>query len=76
MANDLVLLLQRRFNLTEAEASVTLAIGEGRRLADIANGRGVSVHTVRNQLKSAFVKTHCRRQSEIVLLVQSLRQNP
>lgn len=42
--------------LTAAERAVALALLEGDRPAQIASRRGVSVHTVRTQIKSIYVK--------------------
>jgi AraC-like DNA-binding protein len=43
--------------LTQAEARVALAITRGESLDEIARARGVTVATVRTQLKSVFSKT-------------------
>ena len=48
------------------------ALYEGLALNDIADTNAVSIHTVRNQLKSAFAKTDTRRQGELVALVAQL----
>jgi len=59
-------LMKHAFGLTEAEASVVVSLCAGQSLTDIAHQRGVSVETVRNQLKMSFTKTGCRRQTELV----------
>lgn len=61
--------LRARYGLTAAETSLALALGKGGSLADIAAQRGVSVHTVRNQLSAVFDKTGCRRQQDLVRLL-------
>lgn len=40
--------LTRQFNLTKAEAAIALLINQGMTLAEIADKRGASIHTVRN----------------------------
>jgi DNA-binding CsgD family transcriptional regulator len=61
-----------RLGLTRAEAEVAIAIGEGAALAEVAEARGVSIHTVRQQVKSALSKTGGRRQSDLVRTVLAL----
>ncbi|MGQ0444697.1 MAG: helix-turn-helix transcriptional regulator [Beijerinckiaceae bacterium] len=48
--------LRQVFGLTGAEADVAIALASGRDLAEIARMRGVSIGTIRNQVKSAFAK--------------------
>jgi DNA-binding CsgD family transcriptional regulator len=54
------------FNLTPAEAHVAAAVAEGRSPEQVARERGVSLTTVRAQLRSAFEKIGVSRQSELV----------
>lgn len=54
--------------LTPAEAEVVLQLAFGRSPREIAQERLASVHTVRNQIKSALAKTGLRRQSELAVL--------
>jgi DNA-binding CsgD family transcriptional regulator len=61
--------LQGLFQLTTAEAKLAESLYEGRSLNEIADANAVSIHTVRNQLKSALSKTDTRRQGELVALV-------
>ena len=63
-ARDLAL----RYHLTNAEIAIAKGIADGLRPAQIAEERGVSIHTVRDQLKTAMTKTGMRRQSELVRL--------
>lgn len=65
--------LRRHFGLTTAEVSLAFALHEGKSLAEIAQLRQISIHTVRNQDKSVLAKTSCRRQSELLLLVEAMR---
>jgi DNA-binding CsgD family transcriptional regulator len=64
-------LLRSLFGLTRGEAQLALALARGERLRDLAEQRGVSLETVRTQLRSIFLKTDVRRQSELVLLLQA-----
>jgi DNA-binding CsgD family transcriptional regulator len=66
--------LAKRLGLSLAEAEVANLIAEGRSAAEIADERGASMHTVRNQIKAALAKTSCRRQSELVALVAQARR--
>ena len=62
-------ILSRRLGLTRAEAEVALALAEGMTPAEIAEARGVSLHTVKNQIKAMASKCGVRRQVELVTLV-------
>ncbi len=61
--------LMRHFGLSGAETTVVRKLAEGLSPSDIAAERGVSVVTIRNQLKSAQGKMGVTRQSELVSLV-------
>jgi len=61
--------LIRHFGLSGAETIVVRKLAEGLSPSDIAAERGVSVVTIRNQLKSAQGKMGVTRQSELVSLV-------
>jgi DNA-binding CsgD family transcriptional regulator len=63
--------LIRLFGLTPAEAHLVAALVAGSTLEEHAQQRGVSVGTVRVQLKHAQAKTGSRRQSDLVRLVLS-----
>ena len=60
------------FGLTPAETALALSLAGGRSLARHAEARRVSIHTVRNQLRSVFAKTGTSRQSELVALLAGL----
>lgn len=62
-----------RYSLTPAEARLAFSIASGETLQVIAGRHGVSLHTVRNQLKSVFSKTGVTRQVELVLLINKIR---
>lgn len=60
--------------LTATEVDVAYAIADGFKLSELAEQRSVSIHTVRNQLKSALSKTGARRQTELVAMIVRSRQ--
>jgi DNA-binding CsgD family transcriptional regulator len=64
--------LRSLYGLTPAEAEIGSRIADGVSPVEIANERGVSVETVRSQIKSLSAKLGCARQSEIVALVRAL----
>jgi DNA-binding CsgD family transcriptional regulator len=55
--------------MTGAEAALAAALANGSRLAEHASRRGVSISTVRTQLKKCFRKTATRRQVELIRLI-------
>jgi DNA-binding CsgD family transcriptional regulator len=57
------------FGLTQAEAELAEMITTGASLAEIAELRQVSKHTVKNQLKSLFHKTGTSRQGALIALL-------
>ena len=63
-------ILARRHGLTAAEAALLGAVLAGRGLRDHAAARGVSIHTVRAQMKSVLAKVGVRRQAELFLAAQ------
>lgn len=65
--------LQQVFGLSHAEAETVLRLADGATPAEIAASRGVSIFTVRNQIKAALSKTACRRQSDLVRKTEHLR---
>lgn len=58
--------LRDLFGLTGAEARLAVLLLEGLPPAQSARRLGISVHTVRSQLRELFAKTGTRRQSELV----------
>jgi len=60
------------FHLTQAEVGVALAMADGVRVAEYAKQKGVSVNTVRFQLRAVFEKTETSRQAELVCKILSL----
>jgi len=65
-------LLKATFGLTDAEVSVAAALAEGQRPEQIALQRGVSVHTVRSQIKVLLSKTGAAGQIELVRLLLAI----
>jgi DNA-binding CsgD family transcriptional regulator len=61
--------LRSAYNLTVAESELVGMLAAGYSLADAAENRGVSVNTVRTQLKHVFAKTETNRQGELIRLV-------
>lgn len=59
-------LLRQLFGLTEAEALVAAAIGDGARVEQIAEARRVAASTVRAQIKTILAKVGVGRQVELV----------
>lgn len=60
------------YRLTRAEIRVAEGLGRGDNLATIAADHGVSVATVRSQLKRILDKTDTSRQAELVALINRL----
>jgi DNA-binding CsgD family transcriptional regulator/PAS domain-containing protein len=59
--------LRERFGFTAAETRVALGLLDGAKPQQLADRLGVSVHTVRNQLRSLFDKTGVTCRSELVV---------
>ncbi|MEH6474629.1 MAG: hypothetical protein V7727_03020 [Sneathiella sp.] len=57
------------YSLTPAEGRLALGLTNGFKLDDLAEEWGVSMHTVRSQLRQIFRKTDTSRQSELVKLI-------
>ncbi|RVT91713.1 hypothetical protein EOD42_20525 [Rhodovarius crocodyli] len=64
--------LREAFGFTAAEAALALDLADGLAAADCASLRGVSVHTVRSQLRALFAKTGLCRQAELVSLILTM----
>lgn len=61
--------LASAYDLTAAESELVGMLAAGYSLTEAAENRGVSVNTVRTQLKHVFAKTETRRQGELIRLV-------
>ncbi|MFN4297880.1 MAG: helix-turn-helix transcriptional regulator [Brevundimonas sp.] len=62
-------LIASLLGLTAAEASVAAALAGGASREDIALARGVSVQTIKHQVKQIFAKTGVTRESELIVLL-------
>jgi len=62
-------LVQSLFDLTPAEARVARGLAAGGTAEEIASNGGVSLNTIRTQLRGVLEKTGCRRQAEVVALL-------
>jgi DNA-binding CsgD family transcriptional regulator len=65
-------LLQDNFGMTAAEVDIALALLKGMKPEAIAQARGVSVGTVRIQIKSLLAKAGVKRQIELVARLAGL----
>ncbi|QGM44613.1 helix-turn-helix transcriptional regulator [Methylocystis heyeri] len=69
-------LIQGLFDLTAAEARVAGGVAEGLTLDEIAARHGVTVGTIRSQIKSVFAKTGAARQSQLAALLAAQTKIP
>ena len=69
-------LVQSLFDLTPAEARVARSLASGRTVEDIASDGGVSLNTVRTQVRGVLAKTGCDRQVEVVALLTGIARPP
>lgn len=60
------------FCLSRKEAELATAVFEGKHFSDIAEERGISLNTIKTQMKAIFFKTETTRQSELVRLLGSI----
>lgn len=65
-------LLRSLFDLTAAEAHVARELGAGAAVEKIAEDGGVSINTVRTQVRKIMEKTGCKRMPEVVSLISNL----
>lgn len=61
--------LVRLFGMTRAEAEVAIAIGEGVSPAELATIRGVTIETIRAQLRAVFAKAEITGQVQLAKLI-------
>lgn len=71
-SENMLSLLQRAYGLTRAEAEIAVAVGTGDDRRDIAEMRGVSLGTVRQQLKSIYGKLGVHRETELLALLGAI----
>lgn len=60
------------FELTAAESRLAVALTNGKDLETYATERGLSKQTLRNQLKSIFLKTGTNRQAQLAVMLSNL----
>lgn len=70
--DDRVESLRRFYSLTPAEAQVAVAIAAGKSLQNIAKQGGVSINTIKSQLKSIMNKMQVDAQGDIVRCVERM----
>jgi DNA-binding CsgD family transcriptional regulator len=66
--------LQRVFDLTNAEVRLAQGAARGDSLEEVAAELGIKISTARTQLASIFAKTQTRRQAKLVALLGRLAQ--
>jgi DNA-binding CsgD family transcriptional regulator len=66
------LILQRSFNLTQAEIRLAMAMAQGSTVSEYADAHNVTIGTARVQLKSVMRKTGTHRQAEFVSFLARL----
>ncbi|WP_420146103.1 helix-turn-helix transcriptional regulator [Sphingobium sp.] len=64
-----VQLLTRTFRLTPAEADIAIRLSAGQARPAIASARGVSIETLKVQIRSIYDKTGCNRESQLVRMI-------
>jgi DNA-binding CsgD family transcriptional regulator len=64
-------MLRAWYDLTPAEARVSMLLVSGLSLAEIVERLGIGANTARTHLKSIFAKTDTRRQGELIRLLLS-----
>jgi DNA-binding CsgD family transcriptional regulator len=64
--------LRSAYGLTQAEAMLAVALCRGASLMEFAAERGISIHTVRTQLRALLGKTRAERQADLVGLLSGL----
>lgn len=67
-------LLRELFGLTRREAELVGALLDGMRLNEYAEERGVSINTVKSQLRAVFAKTNTARQGELIGVLKEIQK--
>lgn len=65
-------ILRETYGFTDAEAHVAQALQSAIPLGDYAMSQGISINTVYSHLRSIKDKTHCRRQGELVRMLNGI----
>jgi DNA-binding CsgD family transcriptional regulator/PAS domain-containing protein len=63
--------LHRLYTLTPAESGVAIALLNGLSLTQVSQNNGVSIETVRSQLKSIFTKMGVKKQQDVIRVLLS-----
>lgn len=71
-SGDLVEHLRALFELSSGEARLALALFDGQGLQDVADERGVSINTVKTELKRIFAKTGTHGQGELMRVLRAI----
>lgn len=74
LPDDMLKRIAAALGITAGEANVANLLAQELTPAEIAERCAKSLHTVRNQIKSALSKSGCRRQSELVARVVKLQE--
>lgn len=61
--------LQSLFDCTQAEANIAIELMHGLSAQDIVEKNGVSIHTVRQQIKSLLAKNGYHKQTELIAML-------
>jgi DNA-binding CsgD family transcriptional regulator len=62
------------FHLSPTEAQLATTLLSGGRLEELAEERGISINTIKTQMKSIFAKTGTRQRSELIHLLDSVSE--
>jgi len=68
------LIISHAFGLTPAEAQVAATLVAGQTIAEVAKSRGVSLETVRSQVRSICAKVGVSRQADLARVLTQLPQ--
>ncbi len=66
--------LASTFGFTAAESAIAASLASGTSRQEIARERGVTVETLRGQLKTLYAKTGCGREAELVALLARMSE--
>lgn len=71
-ADAAVNLAKQAYKLSDAEASLLLALVNGTTPKDFADARGVKITTVRSQISNLLAKTKTTRQQELLIMISRM----
>lgn len=64
--------IRQQLCISRAEAEICLLLAQGESIVEISTSRGVSINTVRGQVRSVYKKTPYSRQGELIKALLSL----